>query len=349
LAAQNRIEEALTVIETFQNTTRHPDLAQKIEPMRVAYEIRWKEIFDAAVQEARRLAAEDRIEQALELIDILQQTTRDPELPKSLEPMRIAFLARRGDAVEKRIRKARTLATENHIEEALDIVEDLREKCTDPDVLKQLESMRVAYRVRLGGSAVPTEVADTPAPAPVPESVAAPVRPISHTAAEMWGNPRFRDQFVGSYAMTAAVEPPIAEDERLVLAEILRLMSAGDLDGAYALIRALYDTPRTSLEELGIRTSALIKAEAEAAEAAARAAAAAAAEAENDGKGRKGKDKKKRHTLFGAVVKLFGLGSAADAKQNVIEAAVAPQPVVETPRTVLENPSATFAYLAGNI
>lgn len=61
--------------------------------------------------------------------------------------------------------------------------------------------------------------------------------------AERWRDIRFKEQFIGTYAFTAAVEPPVSDAERTVLVSILGLMEKDDLDGALATVTTLFQPP----------------------------------------------------------------------------------------------------------
>ena len=57
---------------------------------------------------------------------------------------------------------------------------------------------------------------------------------------DLWHDPTFKQQFIGTYAFTAAVEPRVSEIERQVLATILEFMSEDKGDEALAVINELF-------------------------------------------------------------------------------------------------------------
>lgn len=444
LAAGGRIEEALALVEMLQEKAGDTEALKTLASMKIAYQARRSEIYENEIKHARALAGEERLGEALALVESLEKRVTDPDLLKSITPMVIAYRARKSELFDAGVKKARALAAEGQMEDAIKVIEELETTADESQITGTLRPLKAAYEARKDevaketrpvfkfiprNQAVQPETGQTVAVSSTPVSGVSgppsPVRPSrrgSPSSApvsypdEMWRDPVFRAQFVGSYAMVPDIEPKVNDDERQILMVVLNHMSDSRLDDALGLITKLYLPDPSPLEELGIQTVALQEWEAKVAEAEKEAAAKQATEEANTprrGKTRKAdravqnQDTEDRGegpptTLYGAVRDLIGnddneqehkpsetartsrprrgffrrismlwggggdgeeaeADSSSDAGRDVTDgtdpsAAVTPaestpeQPLVPPkPRTILESPSATFAYIAGNI
>jgi tetratricopeptide (TPR) repeat protein len=62
---------------------------------------------------------------------------------------------------------------------------------------------------------------------------------------ELWKDPRFQGEFLGSFGFNAEIEPKLDEDEREGMREIIPLLDSGDLEAAAAALEKLI-TPESS-------------------------------------------------------------------------------------------------------
>ncbi len=367
LAGQDQVDEALKVISEFLAKTDSPELIRKLEPIRQACLARRNEQYNDALRNVRRLADENRIEEALELIEEFQRTAKYPDLISKIEPIRRYYLHQWEKIFDDAVEEARRLADENRIEEALELIEALQHTRRDPERVRQLEPLRIELLAKRQERARSTQEA---------EALAAP-RMTAHESTgtgtgrpeDLWRDPSFRKQFVGSYAMDAAVEPPVSEDERRVLANLLEMMSNGELRQGLNLIEKLYRDDPPALEDLGIQTVALDQYDAK--QQAAQAAEAEGADGTDKNKSKaEDDDGESGATLYGAIKgrfsdnrskrrrsRLLQPGESLPAENQHDTAAEEDDdttlgegpPKSPKPRTILTSPSATFAYLAGNI
>ena len=194
--------------------------------------------------------------------------------------------------LDSAVDRAWALARAGKLDEALAVIAAARGQggTAEQDTkLNAVETVLTTMKEAAAG-AVP-EPAAQPA---VAATAAAGGNPAVTDHHDLWSDPHFREQFVGTYAMTAAVEPKTTDDERRVLSTVLDLMSKDSAAAALTLIEKLYQDEPPALEELGITTIALEKWEAD--EAAAREAAAAASLAQAAAKGSpSGKDAASGH------------------------------------------------------
>jgi tetratricopeptide (TPR) repeat protein len=274
--------------------------------------------------------------------------------------------------LDSAVDQAWALARAGKLDEALAVIAAARRQGGTAEQAMKLSAVEtVLTTMKDAAASTASEPAALSAAAATAEAGGNPVVADRH---DLWSDPHFREQFVGTYAMTAAVEPKTTEDERRVLSTVLDLMSKDSAPAALTLIEKLFQDEPPALEELGITTIAMEKWEAD--EAAAREAAAAASLAQAAAKGNpSGKDAASGHqdgpakatapkpSLYTALRGLAGSPataesgagkesgapaspSAAALPADGAPAVPAPPP---SPSTILRNPSAAFALIAGNI
>jgi len=252
------------------------------------------------------------------------------------------------EELDKRIARARELARQGSKREAAALLRQAARQTDDPEQIAFMKTLTRVYADAAGES--PGPPVHVPVAAPLPTYV-----PMG-VSEKLWSDQRFRELFVGTYAMNAAVEPEISDDEKRLLAIMLDDMSNGKADRVLATVERLFQQFPPSLEELGVITNAMEKYEAERQAAEARAAEArAAAEAKAAAEAEPGKV---APSLYGSVKSLLGdkkhlhggstYSVAAEDLEETPEVEVEAVEI-EPPRTVLDSPSATFAQIAGNI
>ena len=166
---------------------------------------------------------------------------------------------------------------------------------------------------------------------------------------DLWSNPTFKQQFIGTYAFTAAVEPRVNEIERQVLATILEFMSEDKGDEALEMIEELFRPkpeiiPEVSTDELD---NALTPVPSEVAREGLRVSEDQNPGSLNPFTRLAGVFKPKLANTIenGETESITREVEAVNAEGTIGEETIEPV----DPISLIQNPSAVFAYIAGNI
>ena len=171
----------------------------------------------------------------------------------------------------------------------------------------------------------------------------------------LWHDPVFKQQFVGTYAFTAAVEPRVSEIERQVLATILKLMSDDKGDEALEMIEELFKPKPMNISEVSTDESDT-SGTPDISEPASSGEVSHETLSVNENSPRES-----RNPFFrlADVFKSNSKSTTENTKNEPVRADVEttgtdgvdgeePSEPVD-PITLIQNPSAVFAYIAGNI